>query len=48
MTKRNLSKPFGFIKSFLYRSKKRQAYLESLEAAYLLQSSEIRRLKRHC
>ncbi len=51
MTKLNLTKPLCGIKSFLFRSKKRQAYIQSLEAAYIQKSAELHRLQRllnHC
>ena len=46
MTVVNLSKPFHYIKSFLVRSKKRQAYFVSLEKHYAEQAAELYRLKR--
>lgn len=46
MLKFNLSNTLFFIKSFLIRSKKRQAYIASLESAYIQKSDELLRLKR--
>ena len=46
MTIVNLSKITSFIKSFLSRSKKRQAYFVSLEKHYAEQATELYRLKR--
>ncbi|VEG91174.1 hypothetical protein [Legionella spiritensis] len=46
MTRRNLSKPLRSIKSFLFGSKKQQAYIASLEKACCQQALEIQRLKR--
>lgn len=46
MTKRTVTNHRFSFKSFLFRSKQKRVYLQSLEAAYSQQALEINRLKR--